>query len=581
MALLLSATFTQAQDIINPISATALLVDFGEPIDTVNGEGLSEFPSTTASHASSVTENSLMWFNGSNVIDFDLGGNFTVEGLAYWNGTSDTSDYGVRDIIISSSIDGVNFTPITGAPTEFAEATLPPNLAETFAFDAVNTAHIRIEALNNHGNFLLTIFSEIAFIGTAEPTENVINPISATTTLAAQFGSSLDNTINGVGLDVFPTLSGTHEGTSPGNSFLATNDTGSIDFDLGGSFLVDGLAFWNENAPGPGQTGIQDVVISSSEDGVTYTPITGAPTSFAQVMSPTSATQQFSFAEITASFIRFDVISNYGDPGNLVAFAEVAFSGVAAPLVENVINPVSATTTLAAQFGSSLDNTINGVGLDVFPTLSGTHEGTSPGNSFLATNDTGSIDFDLGGSFLVDGLAFWNENAPGPGQTGIQDVVISSSEDGVTYTPITGAPTSFAQVMSPTSAAQQFSFAEITASFIRFDVISNYGDPGNLVAFAEVAFSGVATLGASDSVLADALRLYPNPAKDVITISNNSNIELEGIAIYDMNGRLVKEIKTIDNSRNQTINISELSSGIYIIRIYNNQANTVKRVIKN
>jgi hypothetical protein len=418
MALLLSATFTQAQDIINPISATAMLVDFGEPIDTVNGEGLSEFPSTTASHASSVTENSLMWFNGSNVIDFDLGGNFTVEGLAYWNGTSDTSDYGVRDVIISSSIDGVNFTPITGAPTEFAEATLPPNLAETFAFDAVNTAHIRIEALNNHGNFLLTIFSEIAFIGTAEPTENVINPISA-------------------------------------------------------------------------------------------------------------------------------------------------------------------TTTLSAQFGSSLDNTINGVGLDVFPTLSGTHEGTSPGNSFLATNDTGSIDFDLGGSFLVDGLAFWNENAPGPGQTGIQDVVISSSEDGVTYTPIAGAPTSFAQVMSPTSAAEQFSFTEITASFIRFDVLSNYGDPGNLVAFAEVAFSGVSTLGVSDSVLADALRLYPNPAKDVITISNNSNIELEGIAIYDMNGRLVKQIETIDNSRNQTINISELTYGIYLIRIYNNQANTVKRVIKN
>ncbi|MFT5245053.1 MAG: hypothetical protein ACI8QQ_003001, partial [Psychroserpens sp.] len=190
-------------------------------------------------------------------------------------------------------------------------------------------------------------------------------------------------------------------------------------------------------------------------------------------------------------------------------------------------------------------------------------------------------DFDLGGSFLVDGLAFWNENAPGPGQTGIQDVVISSSEDGVTYTPIAGAPTSFAQVMSPTSAAEQFSFTEITASFIRFDVLSNYGDPGNLVAFAEVAFSGVSTLGVSDSVLADALRLYPNPAKDVITISNNSNIELEGIAIYDMNGRLVKQIETIDNSRNQTINISELTYGIYLIRIYNNQANTVKRVIKN
>jgi len=170
------------------------------------------------------------------------------------------------------------------------------------------------------------------------------------------------------------------------------------------------------------------------------------------------------------------------------------FSGDCSPLsvVENVINPVSATTTLSAQFGSSLDNAINGAGLDAFPSLSASHEATTPGNSFLATNEPGSIDFDLGGSYLVDGLSFWNENGPGPGGTGIQEVVVSSSEDGVTYTPIAGSPTTFSRVMAPTSPAESFSFTAVTASFIRFDVMSNYGDPGNLVAFAEVAFSGTA-----------------------------------------------------------------------------------------
>jgi len=263
----------------------------------------------------------------------------------------------------------------------------------------------------------------------------------------------------------------------------------------------------------------------------------------------------------------------------LVAFAEVAFSGTEVIVVENVINPVSATTTLSAQFGSSLDNTINGTGLDVFPSLSATHEMTTPGNSFLATNEQGSIDFDLGGSYLVDGLAFWNENAPGPGGTGIQGVVVSSSEDGIDYTLIAGSPTAFTQVTGSTSSAEQFSFTPITASYIRFDVVSNYGDPGNLVAFAEVAFSGVQILGVTDITLSEAISVYPNPTNDFINIVNTSEIQLEGIKIYDMNGRLIREV-AITTSNTQNINLSDLSSGLYMFHIYNDQLNTVKRVIK-
>jgi hypothetical protein len=423
---------------------------------------------------------------------------------------------------------------------------------------------------------LVTLFFTVTILHA----QDIINPVSATTTLSAEFGSTLTSTINGSGLDTFPSLSASHGGANPGTAFYATNGTGTIDFDLGGSYLVDGLSFWNANATGPPQTGIQDVIIYSSEDGVTYTAISDAPTVFTEAVGTTSAAEQFSFAEVTASFIRFEVTSNYGSP-DFVGFSEVAFSGVTVNPVENVINPVSAATTLAAQFGSSLDNTINGSGLDVFPTLSGTHEATNPSNAFFATNDTGSIDFDLGGSYLVDGLAFWNANAPGPGQTGIQGVVISSSEDGVTYTPITGAPSTFAQVMSPTSAAEQFSFTAVTASFIRFDVLSNYADPGNLVAFAEVAFSGVETLGVTDSVLAEAISLYPNPASDIINISNNSNVELEGITVYDMNGRIVIQHNVTNNSRHQTINVSENSSGIYIAQVKSAQAHTIKRIIKN
>jgi hypothetical protein len=42
---------------------------------------------------------------------------------------------------------------------------------------------------------------------------------------------------------------------------------------------------------------------------------------------------------------------------------------------------------------------------------------------------------------------------------------------------------------------------------------------------------------------------------------------------------LIREVATTNN-HTQTINLSDLSSGVYMIHIYNDQLNTVKRVIK-
>ena len=408
--------------------------------------------------------------------------------------------------------------------------------------------------------------------------QDIINPVSATTTLSAQFGSSLDNTINGAGLDDFPSLSADHGGTNPGNAFYATNATGNLDFDLGGSYLVDGLAFWNANATGPPQTGIQDVIVYSSEDGVTYTAIPGAPSVFAEATGPTSAADQFSFDIVTASYIRIEVTSNYGSP-DFIGFAEVAFSGIPATVVENVINPVSAFSTLASA-GTDINNAINGVGLATFPSLSANHAPSNPGNSWISQDATGTIDFDLGGTFLVDGFSFWNQNAGGPGTdgtTGIRDVVIYSSEDGVTFTEVPGATNTFAQVTTGDSPPEQFMFAEITATFMRIEVLNNYGDM--FTGFAEIAFSGVANLGVNDNVLEETLSVYPNPARDFVTISNSTDVTINSIEIYDMNGRLVEQLK-VNSSSDQTINVSELTTGMYLMNITSDQATVVKRLIK-
>lgn len=75
-------------------------------------------------------------------------------------------------------------------------------------------------------------------------------------------------------------------------------------------------------------------------------------------------------------------------------------------------------------------------------------------------------------------------------------------------------------------------------------------------------------LSVDDFSLDNYVAVYPNPSSDFVTIQfKNSAKEL--IKIYNVNGRLIRE-KEVSN--NQKINISELSQGIYFIRLNSHQA---------
>ncbi len=72
-------------------------------------------------------------------------------------------------------------------------------------------------------------------------------------------------------------------------------------------------------------------------------------------------------------------------------------------------------------------------------------------------------------------------------------------------------------------------------------------------------------------------RIYPNPAKNAFTIDNKTNISK--VKIVDLSGKEVKE-STVSNANNQTIDISDLNEGVYLINLYeNNKIVGYKRLI--
>jgi len=74
----------------------------------------------------------------------------------------------------------------------------------------------------------------------------------------------------------------------------------------------------------------------------------------------------------------------------------------------------------------------------------------------------------------------------------------------------------------------------------------------------------------------ETIRIYPNPAKDNITIETNSDKE-QRIEIIDLVGQTV--YTNIINNK-ETINTSAFAKGVYILKIYSNKETIVRKFLK-
>jgi hypothetical protein len=73
-----------------------------------------------------------------------------------------------------------------------------------------------------------------------------------------------------------------------------------------------------------------------------------------------------------------------------------------------------------------------------------------------------------------------------------------------------------------------------------------------------------------------SIAIYPNPTNGIITISSIDNSPVDKIEIVDVLGKTVS-VKT----ENTLIDISEITNGVYVLKIYSGENVFVKKIIKN
>ena len=90
------------------------------------------------------------------------------------------------------------------------------------------------------------------------------------------------------------------------------------------------------------------------------------------------------------------------------------------------------------------------------------------------------------------------------------------------------------------------------------------------------------TVGVKDNKIV-RFNIYPNPAGNElrITIAGQARNDEANVEIYDVYGRKISSNHLIASSSHHTINISSLSSGIYFIKLTNEQGSSMQRFTKN
>jgi len=100
------------------------------------------------------------------------------------------------------------------------------------------------------------------------------------------------------------------------------------------------------------------------------------------------------------------------------------------------------------------------------------------------------------------------------------------------------------------------------------------GADSGLIYFDDVSFVDQSTAGTKESAIA-GLKLFPNPLKgNVLNITSDANAT-KTIAIFDVLGKQVVNTTTANNS----INVSNLTSGVYIVKITEEGKTATKKLV--
>ncbi len=214
-------------------------------------------------------------------------------------------------------------------------------------------------------------------------------------------------------------------------------------------------------------------------------------------------------------------------------------------------------------------------------------------------NQTGSLDLtnyfqvtvtpNGGTTYDLTGITFRHQRS----STGVRTYAVRSSVDGYT----TNLPASinpanaelsvqagnvFFRVLDATTSGQNGSTITLSGpsftgltSAVTFRVYGwNAEASGGTQSIDDFAISGNITSLSIEENNISGLKVYPNPAKNVLNITSD-NFETKNVEIYNVLGAKVMTTKVI----NTPINVASLTSGVYVVKVTENGKTATRKLV--
>lgn len=76
-------------------------------------------------------------------------------------------------------------------------------------------------------------------------------------------------------------------------------------------------------------------------------------------------------------------------------------------------------------------------------------------------------------------------------------------------------------------------------------------------------------------------QVYPNPTKGLLNLKIANYSGDLTIQVVDLNGRIIKEVKTADFNSETTLDLNQVQTGVYLVKVKGTDINFTKKIIKN
>jgi len=134
---------------------------------------------------------------------------------------------------------------------------------------------------------------------------------------------------------------------------------------------------------------------------------------------------------------------------------------------------------------------------------------------------------------------------------------------------------------SATSTTNSYNITGLTGlTTYEIQVQADCGD-GNVSDWCTAITAQTTNVGI-ESYLLNSISLYPNPANDVINVQcTMNNVQVKALEVFDVYGKLIRTVETVCTPSLQTqINVSDLASGMYFVRVTTEQGTATKSFVK-